>query len=102
MANISWTSSSINSYFKTSLGNKSSVFDSVYSSLSDSALIKSGSYGKLMKSYYATLKKEESTSTDKAKTSSSALDELLKKDSTYNSDGTKNASSGATTVDTQI
>lgn len=63
MANISWTSSSINSFFNTSLGNPSSNFSGIYNSLNDAALIKSGSYHKLMDSYYKTLKSSEKTST---------------------------------------
>ena len=48
MANISWTSSSINSFFNTSLGNPTSAFGSLYSSLGDASLIKRGTYHKLM------------------------------------------------------
>lgn len=93
MANISWTSSSINSFFNTSLGNPSSAFSGIYNSLSDSALIKSGSYYKLMDSYYKTVKKSSASSTDtssdtktesttesKSKITNKVLDELLSKE----------------------
>lgn len=66
MANISWTSSSINSFFNTSLGNPSSSFSGIYSSLSDASLIKRGVYHKLMDSYYSSLKDSNVTSSDKA------------------------------------
>ena len=76
MANISWTSSSINSFFNTSLGNPTSAFGSLYSSLGDASLIKRGTYHKLMDSYYSSVKNSDSkadtskadTSTDKTTT----------------------------------
>lgn len=76
MANISWTSSSINSFFNTSLGNPTSAFGSLYSSLGDASLIKRGTYHKLMDSYYSSVKNsdskadtsKDSTSTDKTTT----------------------------------
>lgn len=127
MTYISWTSSTINSFFKNSLGNKSSVFDGLYSSLGDSSLIKSGTYGKLMKSYYSTVKENKTDSTDssdkkassetttkpdvldqllskdfqKTKISNTYLDDLLNKN--YTSDGTKNTScEAAASIDTQV
>lgn len=63
MANISWTSSSINSFFNTSLGNPSYNLSGIYNSLNDAALIKSGSYYKLMDSYYKTVKSSDETTT---------------------------------------
>ena len=65
MTNITWTSSSINSFFNTSLGNPKSAFSGIYSSLGDAALIKSGSYYRLMDSYYKTMKSSDETSSDK-------------------------------------
>lgn len=91
MANISWTSSSINSFFNTSLGNPKSAFSGLYSSLNDAALIKSGSYHKLMDSYYKTMKSSDETSSDQktesttksesgSKIKNEILDELLSKE----------------------
>lgn len=130
MANISWTSSSINSYFKTSLGNKSTVFDGIYSAIGDAKMIKSGCYGKLMKSYYTELEKQSSSEksensdktdkTDKKKKKSDVLDQLLSKDfqktkvsntylddllsknKTYNSDGKKNTAETTSKVDEKV
>lgn len=91
MANITWTSSSINSFFNTSLGNPKSAFSGIYSSLGDAALIKSGSYYRLMDSYYKTMKSSDETSSDKktdstqdsesgSKIKNKVLDELLSKE----------------------
>lgn len=91
MANISWTSSSINNFFNTSLGNPKSAFSGLYSSLNDAALIKSGSYHRLMDSYYKTMKSSDETSSDKktesttksdsgSKIKNKVLDELLSKE----------------------
>ena len=91
MANITWTSSSINSFFNTSLGNPKSAFSGLYSSLGDAALIKSGSYYRLMDSYYKTMKSSDETSSDKktdstkdsesgSKIKNKVLDELLSKE----------------------
>ena len=91
MANISWTSSSINSFFNTSLGNQNSAFSGIYNSLNDAALIKSGSYYRLMDSYYKTMKSSAETSSDKktestkdsetgSKIKNTVLDELLSKE----------------------
>ncbi len=49
-------------YSTSSSSSTSSLSSSLYSSLSDYALIKSGSYAKLMKAYYATVDGESSTS----------------------------------------
>ena len=65
MANISWTSSSINSFFNTSLGNPSSSFSGIYSSLGDASLVKRGVYHKLMDSYYSSIKSSDAASSDK-------------------------------------
>ena len=91
MANITWTSSSINSFFNTSLGNPKSAFSGIYSSLGDAALIKSGSYYRLKDSYYKTMKSSDETSSDKktdstkdsesgSKIKNKVLDELLSKE----------------------
>ncbi|MBQ6788073.1 MAG: hypothetical protein IJO85_10155 [Lachnospiraceae bacterium] len=91
MANISWTSNSINNFFNTSLGNPKSAFSGIYSSLNDSALIKSGSYYRLMDSYYKTVKSSDKTESDKktesttesesgSKIKNKVLDELLSKE----------------------
>lgn len=65
-------SSSMASLTTTILGGSSST-DSFYSSLSDYALIKSGSYGKLLKAYYA----DEDVSKDsKAVTSNDIYEKL--------------------------
>lgn len=91
MANISWTSSSISNFFNTSLGNPNSAFSGLYNSLNDAALIKSGSYYKLMDSYYKTMKSSDESSSDKktestkdsessSKVKNTVLDELLSKE----------------------
>lgn len=102
MANISWTSSSIHSYFNTSLGNPSYAFGSLYNSLGDASLIKNGTYHKLMNSYFTSVKDSDSSTSSqntqtttnkhantytydsKAKTSSTVsnkvLNELLSKE----------------------
>ena len=71
MANISWTSSSINSFFNTSLGNPTSAFGSLYSSLGDASLIKRGTYHKLMDSYYSSVKNSDSKADTSSKTDTS-------------------------------
>jgi hypothetical protein len=72
MSSISWTASSLSSYFSTSL-NTSSAFSGIYSGLSDASLIKSGAYKKLMKSYVSELKKSSSSSSsDSSSTTSSS------------------------------
>ena len=71
MANISWTSSSINSFFNNSLGNPTSAFGSLYSSLGDASLIKRGTYHKLMDSYYSTVKNSDSRTDTSSKTDTS-------------------------------
>ena len=93
MANISWTSTSINNFFNSSLGNPSYTFGNLYSSLGNASLIKSGTYKRLMDSYYSSVvnsKEESSNKTDTSTTDTSTtdtskkenvLDKLLSKDS---------------------
>ena len=98
MANISWTSSSINSFFNTSLNTGNSPFSNVYSSLSDASMIKSGVYKKLMKSYVNELK---SSSTESDKTTSSDKTDSSKKNTnayTYDKNGKKTGASIKNTV----
>lgn len=92
MANISWTSSSINSYFNTSLNTGNSPFSNVYSSLGDASMIKSGVYKKLMKSYVNELKSSssESDKTDSSKKNTNAY--------TYDKNGNKTGASIKNTV----
>lgn len=65
MANIQWTSSSINSFFSTSLNQNNTGFNGLYSLLGDASLIRSGSYYKLMDSYYKNVKNQNTDSTSK-------------------------------------
>ena len=98
MANISWTSSSINSFFNTSLNTGNSPFSNVYSSLGDASMIKSGVYKKLMKSYVNDLK---SSSTESDKTTSSDKTDSSKKNTnayTYDKNGKKTGASIKNTV----
>lgn len=88
MANISWTSTSINNFFNSSLGNPSYTFGNLYSSLGNASLIKSGTYKRLMDSYYSNVvnsKEESSNKTDTSTTDTSkketVLDKLLSKES---------------------
>ena len=88
MANISWTSTSINNFFNSSLGNPSYTFGNLYSSLGNASLIKSGTYKRLMDSYYSSVvnsKEESSNKTDTSTTDTSkketVLDKLLSKES---------------------
>ena len=98
MANISWTSSSINSFFNTSLNTGNSPFSNVYSSLGDASMIKSGVYKKLMKSYVNELK---SSSSESDKTTSSDKTDTSKKNAnayTYDKNGKKTGASIKNTV----
>ena len=105
MANISWTSSSINSFFNTSLGNPTSAFGSLYSSLGDASLIKRGTYHKLMDSYYSSVKNsdskadtsKDSTSTDKTTTKKTHANKY-----TYDSSAKKNTAADATAIDQTV
>ena len=77
MAGISWNSLSMNSFFNASLNLNTSGTNSIFSTVGDSKLIKSGTYKKLMKSYFDTVdtdssKKSSSTSSDKSSSSSSS------------------------------
>ena len=55
MAGVSWNSSSMNSFFNNSLNLKTSGMNSIFGTVGDSRMIKSGSYKKLMKSYFDTV-----------------------------------------------
>lgn len=66
MAGVSWNSSSVNSFFNNSLNLKSSGTNSIFNTIGDSKMIKSGTYKKLMKSYF-----EEVDTDDAAKKSTS-------------------------------
>lgn len=111
MANISWTSSSINSFFNTSLGNPTSAFGNLYSSLGDASLIKRGTYHKLMDSYYSSVKNSDSkadtsSKTDTSKDSTSTDKTTTKKTHankyTYDSSAKKNTAADATAIDQTV
>ena len=111
MANISWTSSSINSFFNTSLGNPTSAFGSLYSSLGDASLIKRGTYHKLMDSYYSSVKNSDSkadtsSKTDTSKDSTSTDKTTTKKTHankyTYDSSAKKKTAADATAIDQTV
>lgn len=75
MAGVSWNSSSMNSFFNNSLNLKTSGTNSIFSTVGDSRMIKSGSYKKLMKSYFDTVDtddKKSSSSSDSTSSSSSS------------------------------
>ncbi|MDE6913405.1 MAG: hypothetical protein K2P35_06895 [Lachnospiraceae bacterium] len=76
MAGISWNSSSMNSFLNASLNLNTSGTNSIFSTVGDSKLIKSGTYKKLMKSYFDTVDtdsaKKNSSTTDKSSSSSSS------------------------------
>lgn len=73
MAGVSWNSSSMNSFLNNSLNLNTSGTNSIFSTIGDSRLIKSGSYKKLMKSYFDTVDTEDKKSTSSSdKTSSSS------------------------------
>ncbi|MBO5146948.1 MAG: hypothetical protein J6C19_15720 [Lachnospiraceae bacterium] len=92
MANISWTSSSLSSFFNTSLNTGSSPFSGLYSSLNDAAMIKSGSYKKLMRSYVNEV--ESGSSKDKSTSSSDSSKKRTKANAyTYDKDAQKSGSS---------
>lgn len=71
MANIQWTSASINSFFNTSLNQKTTGFNGLYSLLGDASLIRSGSYYKLMDSYYKNVKNQDTSKTEESSKTSS-------------------------------
>ncbi len=71
MSNIFWNSSSLSSFFNTSLNASTSGLGGLYSAFSDSAMIKSGTYKKLMRSYFDTVESESKSSSSSSKTSSS-------------------------------
>ena len=93
MANISWTSSSINNYFNTSLNTGNSPFGSLYSSLSDASMIKSGVYKKLMKSYVNELKENSSQSDASSSTSKTDTSKQNANTYTYDKNGNKTGAS---------
>ena len=70
MANIQWTSSSISSFFNTSLNQNTTGFNGLYSLLGDASLIRSGSYYKLMDAYYKNVKNQTTESTSETTESS--------------------------------
>lgn len=70
MANIQWTSTSISNFFNTSLNQKTTGFNGLYSLLGDASLIRSGSYYKLMDSYYKNVKNKDTESTSETTESS--------------------------------
>lgn len=77
MAGVSWNSTSISSFFNTSLNLNTTGTNSIFSTLGDASLIKSGSYKKLMKSYFETVdtdstSKKSSSSSSKSNSSSSS------------------------------
>ena len=77
MAGVSWNSSSMSSFFNSSLNLDTSGTNSIFSTVGDSKLIKSVTYKKLMKSYFDTVdtdgsKKSSSASTDKSSSYSSS------------------------------
>lgn len=111
MANISWTSSSINSFFNTSLGNPTSALGSLYSSLGDASLIKRGTYHKLMDSYYSSVKNSDSKADTSSKTDTSKADTSTDKTTTkkthankytYDSSAKKNTAADATAIDQTV
>ena len=71
MANIFWNSYSINNFFNASLNRGNSTFGSFYSNLGDAAMIKSGTYKKLMKSYFNEAKSDSSSKSTSSSDSSS-------------------------------
>lgn len=93
MSNIFWNSSSISSFFNTSLNASTSGLSGLYSAFSDSAMIKSGSYKKLMRSYFDTMEAESKSSssskTDSSKSSSSSSSSKSRHACTYTYDSTR-------------
>lgn len=63
---------SINSFFNTSFGSSNSMFGNFYSNLSDASMIKSGTYKKLMRSYFNDVKSTSSDTSSKTTSSSSS------------------------------
>lgn len=62
MAKISWDSTSIANYFSNFLGGlKNTSCSSIYNSLGDHNLIKSGKYKKLVSAYYDKLEKDQAS-----------------------------------------
>lgn len=71
MAGVSWNSSSMSSFFNSSLNLNTSGTSSIFNSIGDSKLIKSGTYKKLMKSYFDTVDTDSSQKSSSASTSKS-------------------------------
>lgn len=96
MAGISWNSSSISSFFNSSLNLNTSGTNNIFSTVSDSKLIKSGAYKKLMRSYFDTVdtdstsKKSSSSSNSSSSASSSSSTSKSRHACTYTYDSTKN------------
>ena len=88
MAGVNWTSSSIQSFFQTSLNQSTTGINSLYSLLGDKALIKSGSYHKLMDAYVKKVKSESDT-TSSSEDSTSTAKATEQNTTTYDSTGTK-------------
>lgn len=104
MANIQWTSSSINSFFQTSLNQKNTTgFNNMYSLLSEASMIRSGGYYKLMDAYYKEVKaqktektKAEDTKTDKnTEDSNNTTSKRSNSYTSYDSNGIKTQSSSS-------
>lgn len=114
MANIQWTSSTINSFFSTSLNQKDTGMNSLYSLLGDASLIRSGSYYKLMDSYYKTVKNKDTENTSDKKESSNTTTETKKEEiwdkiktdttlsSAYNNTGKATTNQSSSILDTTI
>lgn len=99
MAGISWNSSSMSSFFNSSLNLNTSGTNSIFSTVGDSKLIKSGAYKKLMRSYFDTVDTDStgkksssssSSSSNSSSTSSSASKSKSKHACTYTYDSTRN------------
>lgn len=82
---------SINSFFNTSFGSSNSMFGNFYSNLSDASMIKSGTYKKLMRSYFNDVKSTSSdTSSTKTSSSSSSSSKKSRHACTYTYDSKAN------------
>lgn len=84
---------SINSFFNTSFGSSNSMFGNFYSNLSDASMIKSGTYKKLMRSYFNDVKptsSDKGSSTTASSSSSSSSSKKSKHACTYTYDSKSN------------
>lgn len=95
MSSISWNSTSLNNYFNTSLGRSSSSdsMSSLYSSLSDASMIKSGSYKKLMRSYFNEVQSDSKTSDSKSSSSSKSSSDTSSTNQTSSKSSSSSSSS---------